>query len=138
MAQAGEIDDRPAISQRIRNTRTQLQEQWKADHPNERGNPFSQEAVARRIGQDGVTVGAYGAWERRSEPDLQRLREIAVALFLDEDYFLPTGDLAAATARVEAEADRLGALRVELQELLPVLRSLVEDRAEHGSLSEPG
>lgn len=96
MERAGDTS-RPAISQRIAATRKRLQEQWKADHANERPNRFSQEEVARRVG---VSLGAYGAWERNREPDLERLRQIAKALDLDADYFSPTGDLASATARV--------------------------------------
>jgi transcriptional regulator with XRE-family HTH domain len=115
----------PAICQRIRETRERLQEQWKADHPGERGNPFTQEKVAGRIGQDGITVGAYGAFERYREPDMQRLREIAQALGLDEDYFMPMGDLATATARVEAEADRLAKTTDAMEELLGQLRALL-------------
>lgn len=127
MESAGENEGRPAICRRINETRRRQQERWKADHPGERENPYTQEAVARRIG---VTLGAYGAWERTREPELFRLRQIAVALGLDEDYFSPTGDLASATARVEAEADQLAEIRGELQELLPVLRALVQGRAQ--------
>lgn len=126
MESAGESDGRPAICRRINDTRRRQQERWKADHPGERDNPYTQEAVARRVG---VTLGAYGAWERSREPELFRLRQIATALGLDEDYFSPTGDLASATARVEAEADQLAEIRVELKELLPVLRALVQERA---------
>lgn len=124
VSQAGEIDARPAISQRIKTTRERLQKQWKADHPGQPGNPFSQEEMARRIG---VTLGAYGAWERHREPDLQRLREIAGALGLDEDYFSPSGDLTAATTRVEAEADRLRGLGDEFQDVLGLLRALLPE-----------
>lgn len=126
MESAGESDGRPAICRRINDTRRRQQEQWKADHPGERDNPYTQESVARRVG---VTLGAYGAWERTREPELFRLRQIATALGLDEDYFSPTGDLASATARVEAEADQLAEIRGELRELLPVLRALVQEQA---------
>lgn len=124
MVEAGEQGQVPAVSRRIRQTRERLHAEWKADHPGERGNPFTQEKVAGRIG---VTLGAYGSWERgRVEPDLARLRQIAVALYLDEDYFSPGGDLATATARVEAEAARLAETNDAIQELLPDLRALVE------------
>jgi transcriptional regulator with XRE-family HTH domain len=114
--------ERPAICQRIKAVRTQRMADWDLEHPGERGNPYTQEQVAQRIG---ITLGAYGQFERTREPNLARLRQIAVALFLDEDYFLPSGDLTAATARVEAEADRLRRQGDEFEQLLATLRGLV-------------
>jgi transcriptional regulator with XRE-family HTH domain len=102
--------------------RNHLKAQWELEHPGQRGNPFTQEQVAQRIG---ITLSAYGRFERTREPNLARLRQIAVALGLDEDYFLPSGDLTAATARVEAEADRLRRQGDELAQLLETLRALV-------------
>lgn len=138
VGQAGEDEARPAICQRIRDTRDHLFKQWKADHPRQRPNPFSQEEVARRVG---VSLGGYGAWERTLEPDLQRLREIAVALELDEDYFAPTGNLATATARLEAEADRFAGLGDRLEDVLAGLEALVpgapHDRIPVGRAVEP-
>lgn len=136
MEAAGDTSEIPAISRRIRKARERKHDEWEAEHGTGRGNPFTQEAVAHRIG---VSLSGYGNWERgKTEPALARLRQIAVALGLDEDYFSPTGDLASVTARLEAEADQLGAVREELQGFLPVLRSLVQERAPHGSQSEPG
>lgn len=136
MEAAGDTSEIPAISRRIRTARERRQEEWEAENGTGRGNPYTQEAMARQLE---VSLSGYGNWERgRTEPTLARLRQIAVALGLDEDYFSPTGDLASATARVEAEADRLAELREDLQELLPVLRSLVEEKAQRGSQSEPG
>lgn len=122
LADLMEASERPAICQRIHSVRDGLKQQWELEHPGERGNPFTQEQVARRIG---ITLSAYGRFERTREPNLSRLRQIAVALFLDEDYFLPSGDLTAATARVEAEADRLRRQGDELAQLLETLRALV-------------
>lgn len=128
-------DNRPAISQKIRDTRKRLHDEWKADHPGEKDNPFTQEAVARRVP---VTLGAYGAWERgKIEPSLQRLRQVAVALGLDEDYFSPSGDLASATARLEAEADRLAEIRQGLEQLLPVLQSHAREQEPPDSQTAP-
>jgi transcriptional regulator with XRE-family HTH domain len=137
MESAGEASKRPAICQRIHDTRDRLRKQWNADHPGERGNPFTQEAVARRVGPDGVTLGAYGAWERTREPELYRLRQIATALGLDEDYFAPSGDLASATARVEAEADRLARQNDQIEELLAALRSQLAGESADRPLAEP-
>lgn len=117
----------PAISARIRRTREDLQEQWDADHPGENGNPYTQEKVASRVGPSGVTVGAYRKFETVREPKLSRLRQIAVALELDEDYFLPTGNLASATARLEAEADRFAGLGVRLEGVVGALEALLPD-----------
>lgn len=115
-----QASQRPAICERVRSTRLRLKESWAADHPGDRDNPFTQEEVARRVG---VTLGAYSAWEKTREPDLARLRQIAAALALDEDYFSPTGDLASATARVEAEADRLATVTDHLTSFLEELKS---------------
>lgn len=138
MAAAG--DDTPAICKRIRQTRERLYQEWTAEHGTKRGNPFTQEKVARRIvsaeDPQGITVGAYGAFERFREPSLERLRQIAFAFNLDEDYFLPSSDLASATARVDAEAVRLAEVGDEFAELLKALRTLVEDPAPGPSPSE--
>lgn len=136
MEAAGNKPEIPAISLRIRKARERKHDEWSAEHGTERGSPYTQEAMARTIG---LSLSGFGNLERgKTEPKLQRLRQIAVALGFDEDYFSPTGDLASATARVEAEADRLGEIREELQELLPLLRSLAAERAQPGSQSEPG
>lgn len=129
-----EDQDTPALCLRIRSARERLQEQWKATHPGERGNPYTQEKVANRMG---ITTGAYGAFERYREPDMQRQREIAAALGLDEDYFSPSADLASATARVEAEADRLRRLGDSLEELLTHLRAQTPAAPPAQAQSEP-
>lgn len=124
----------PAISQRIRATRERLQEQWKADHPGQRGNPFTQERVAATLR---LTTKSYGDYERSREPDLPRLREIARAFNLDEDYFSPTGDLATATARIEAEAERLRLGNDEMQALLATLRAQLKEGSPAPARAEP-
>lgn len=126
---------RPALSQRITATRERLKDEWAAAHPGERDNPYTQEAVARRVG---VTLGAYGAWERKKEPKPARLREIARALNLDEDYFLPSGDLTEMTVRLEAETDRVASMGDRLEALLQLLEERIAalprapSRPEHG------
>lgn len=127
--------ERPALSQRIWQTRIRLRDEWTHEHPKERGNPFTQEAMAARVG---VTLGAYGAWERAKEPKPARLREIALALGLDEDYFLPSGDLTAATARVEAEADRMSSMADQMEVLLQQLQARLATEAPAPLQPEPG
>lgn len=122
MSQAADAASRPAICQRIRDKRKELQRQWKDEHPGEKGNPFTQERVAARLADFGVTPKTYGEYERFKEPSIQRLREIATALSLDEDYFAPTGDLATAAARLEAEGDRLQLIGDQLGDLVGELR----------------
>lgn len=124
---------RPAICERIQQTRRALFVEWRASHPGT-DNPYSQENVARRVG---VTLGGYGGWERHVEPNLSRLRQIAVALNLDEDYFLPSGDLASATARVEAEADRLAGIGGQLEVLVEALARALGEEESAQSQSEP-
>lgn len=131
----GAESDTPALCLHIRQTRERLQEQWKAEHPTERGNPFTQERVAQRVGA-GLTTKSYGDFERFREPDMQRLREIATALNLDQDYFMPSGDLATATARVEAEADRLSRTTDAMESLLEQLRALLPPEAPAQAPSE--
>lgn len=110
----------PPISARIRKKREELQTAWDADHPGENGNPFTQEKVAGRVG---ITLGAYRKLETEREPKMNRLRQIALALYLDEDFFLPTQDLTSATARLEAETDRIRGLGDDLESLLGDLRA---------------
>jgi transcriptional regulator with XRE-family HTH domain len=117
--------DIPAICRLIAETRLGLMEQWKADHPHEKDNPFTQEKVASRVG---ITLGAYGAFERgKTEPSLLRLREIALALGLERDYFSPTGDLASAAARFAAEADRFQRIGNSLETLVEQFQALLPD-----------
>jgi transcriptional regulator with XRE-family HTH domain len=129
----------PAISRRIRETRERLQKQWERDHPGKRGNPFTQANVAARVGATGITAKAYGDFERgKTEPSLLRLRETALALGLDEDYFMPTGDLVTTTARLEAEADRLHETVDVLAGLLEPLRALLPAEPPAQAPDEPG
>jgi transcriptional regulator with XRE-family HTH domain len=114
----------PPICERIRDKREELQQRWQADHPGQRGNPYTQENVAHAIG---VTRDAYRKFETVREPSLERLRQIATAFGLDEDWFQPTGNLTEATVRVEAEADRLAAMNDQLQEMLVGLRALLRE-----------
>lgn len=116
----------PAISRRIRETREHLQDQWKSAHPGE-PNPFTQEEVARRVGSRGVTLSTYGKWERGEvEPRPYRVRQIAVALRLEENYFEGSADIEEATRSLNSETDRLHGLGDQLQELVVALRTLVE------------
>lgn len=125
MTVAAEAAETPAICARIRQTRERLKDQWSSEHPGERGNPFTQEAVASRLD---ATVKTYRSYEATTEPKSWRLREIAVALGLDGDYFLPSGDLASATARLEAEADRLKVIGDDLQALLAAARAQLDQQ----------
>lgn len=135
MDEAADSIEVPAICRQITQTRKRLQDEWKQAHPHERGNPFTQEKVAQRVE---VSLGAYGSWERgKVEPDNARLRQIATALYLDEDYFLPTGDLATATTRLEAEADRLERMNDSLEEQLAALRALLTRTPPSQSGSAP-
>ena len=118
-----EKPEKPPLCAWIQQTREHLKDQWAAESGGARGNPFTQEAVAQRIG---VTLKAYNLWENKREPKPRRLREIATALGLTDDYFLPTVDLASATARVVAEAERLKTAGDEIEDLLGALRVLVE------------
>ena len=112
----------PPISQWVRRTRERLQKEWSAKQGAERGNPFTQEAVARRVG---VTLKTYNLWENHRVPRPHRLRQIATALWLDAEYFLPTADVATATALLVAEVDRLRTAGDGLEDLLGGLRALV-------------
>jgi transcriptional regulator with XRE-family HTH domain len=134
MEQADEQSNVPAICVRIRKTRERLSDEWKAANPGQRGNPFTQERIAARMG---LTTKSYGDYERGREPDLQRLREIALAFSLDEDYFAPSGDLASATARVEAEADRFAKATDQVEDLLAALRAQLGVEPAAPPLAEP-
>jgi transcriptional regulator with XRE-family HTH domain len=81
----------------------------KEQHPSE----FSQEKVAARVG---VTIKTYGAWERYREPNYERRRAIAEAMYLAPDYF-------------EAPAPDLQGLEARYSELVALVRS-VDDRLE--------
>lgn len=113
----------PALSGRIRKKREALQQAWEANNPGKNGNPFTQEKVAGRVG---ITLGAYRKLETEREPKPSRLRQIALALKLDEDFFLPSQDLTSATGRLEAETERLRGLGDDLESLLGDLRSRVQ------------
>jgi transcriptional regulator with XRE-family HTH domain len=131
--EAAEQQGLPAICLRIRKTRRELFDRWAAENPNEQGmNPYSQEQVASRVG---ITRNAYRAFERRREPSLARLRQIAAALGLDDDYFSPRADRASVTARLEAEADRYAEMNDRLQALIEALQALL---AEQASQPTPG
>lgn len=129
--------DTPALCHRIQAVRKGLYDQWKADHPGEKGNPFSQEKVAARIGDEGITTGAYGDFERKTEPSMGRLRQIAKALDLDENYFTPEGDPATAMARLEAEADRLARAADALTALLERIERLLPPEGHAQAPDEP-
>jgi transcriptional regulator with XRE-family HTH domain len=133
MTKAGDAADTPAVCAQIRQTRKRLKDQWQAENEGARGNPYTLEAVAARVP---MTAKAYGAIERgQSEPNLARLRTIAAALHLDDDYFLPSGNLATMTARLEAEADRIAEVRGEVEDLAAALRGLLGQLG--GSQSPP-
>lgn len=112
----------PALSARIRKKREGLQNAWETENPGKNGNPFTQEKVAGRVG---ITLGAYRKLETEREPKPARLRQIALALELDEDFFLPSQDLTAATTRLEAETERIRSRADDLEGLVEELRALV-------------
>jgi len=122
MEQADDAREVPAICARIRKAREAITDP-------KTGETLAQEEVARRISavatnkRDRISARAYGDLERWREPTQRRLRQIAVALELPEDYFMPSADVAQATAKLEAEVDRLHGLGDGLEELLALLRS---------------
>ena len=116
----------PAICARVRRVRESITD--------EEGKRLTQEKAAARVG---VTAKAYRKWETTREPSSKRLREIALAFGLERDYFLPTGDLAAATGRVEAEADRLKELGDRLETFLEGLKSRPGDSRSEAVENEP-
>jgi len=102
----------PEICQRIREAR-------------ERAG-VTQEEMARRLF---LSLGAYAAYERRREPRLSRLRQIAQALGLPEDYF---ENPAPALPAEDDFADRLGRIERVLEELVARLEP---DESEDRSAS---
>lgn len=76
--------EQPELCRRIRVERERLRDDWKAEHPGEKGNPYTQEALARRLT---LTLKAYRAYEDQREPSRSRAREIARELGLPEDHF---------------------------------------------------
>lgn len=126
----------PTICTRIRELREERKERWAADHPKERGNPFTQENVAPKVG---VTRDQYRKYETTQEPSMKRQRQIALALGLQKDYFEATGSLAQATANLEAETERLKALGDDLEGIVPALRELLRSRDQGEETSQaPG
>jgi len=113
----------PAVCRHIRELRLERREHWKAEHPGEKGNPFTQENVAPRVG---VTRDQYVKYEKNVEPSLERLRAIAGAFGLPGDYFDPVGPLAEMTASLEAETERVKAVADDLEVIVPALRELLE------------
>jgi transcriptional regulator with XRE-family HTH domain len=87
----------------------------------------SQEEAARRLG---LSLKAYRAYEVFREPSIRRLREIARAFGLDEDYFLVTDGSdpgsAAFERKVEAE---LREIKTRLERLERALARLVTGSA---------
>lgn len=70
-------EDTPALCIWIRETRESLS--------SENGRKLSQEEMARRLN---ISLPAYRAYETFREPSVPRLRQIATAMGLDENYFL--------------------------------------------------
>lgn len=107
----------PALCERVRHAR-------EATIDPATGRRMSQERAAALVG---VSVRAYRKWETTVEPKPLRLRQIAAALGLPEDHFLPSENVASATARLEAESDRIRVLGDQFEELLEVLRTHIEE-----------
>jgi transcriptional regulator with XRE-family HTH domain len=111
--------ERPLICARIQAERMRLRDTYMGPG----GNPFTQEAVARRVP---TTLKTYRTWERNIEPDFKRLRQIAAALELPEDYFLPQAsplerqlqELQRTVAQVVASNDALDRKLKRLEQLL--------------------
>lgn len=119
MRDAAKMLKTPATCKRIRELREEKQEVWAADHPGERGNPFTQESMAHRIG---ITRDAYRQLETTREPKLERLRDIAEALEKPFGYFIEEhgsqeefAQILAAVQETQAQMlEEIQALRKEL------------------------
>lgn len=98
--------DAPALCRRIRDARLSVAH-------------ISQEEAARRLG---LSLKAYRAYEVFREPSIRRLREIAGAFGLDEDYFLASdgadGETAAFEQRVRAELREIKSRLDRLEQIL--------------------
>lgn len=83
----------------------------------------SQEEAARRLG---LSLKAYRAYELFREPSIRRLREIARAFGLEEDYFLAANggetELTAFEQQVRAE---LREIKARLDQLERALRAVM-------------
>jgi transcriptional regulator with XRE-family HTH domain len=100
--------DAPALCRRIRAARLNVAH-------------VSQEEAARRLG---LSLKAYRAYELFREPSVRRLREIATAFGLDEDYFLaPNGGDSRPTAFEQQVRAELEEIRARLDRLEQSLRS---------------
>lgn len=109
----------PEISKLIRETRERRFEEWALDHPGARKNPYSQEAMAARIG---VITQSYNAWEIHREPSLARLRQIARELGMDESTFLVPELKNHNTIQVEElVAQRIAAVTADLDRTIEAL-----------------
>jgi transcriptional regulator with XRE-family HTH domain len=99
--------DAPALCRRIRAARLGVAH-------------VSQEEAARRLG---LSLKAYRAYELFREPSIRRLRQIAHAFGLEEDYFLASnGDDAEATAFEHQVRAELREIKARLDRLEHVLR----------------
>jgi transcriptional regulator with XRE-family HTH domain len=100
--------DAPALCRRIRAARLNVAH-------------VSQEEAARRLG---LSLKAYRAYELFREPSVRRLREIAKAFGLEEDYFLAANDGATGAAAFEQQVRaELEEIRARLDRLEQSLRS---------------
>jgi transcriptional regulator with XRE-family HTH domain len=99
----------PELCRRIRAERKRLKDEWAAAHPGDRGNPYTQEAMAHKLE---LSLKAYRAYEADREPSRPRTREIARALDLPEDHF---------------DQGSLDALRAEVSELRGLVELVLEE-----------
>lgn len=118
---------KPAICLRIAEERRRLKREWELSHPDVRPgtqNPFTQEAIAKRVP---VTLKTYRTWESTVEPSFTRLRQLAKAMRLPPNHFLPEPTEVAPSL----DEERLAALveeriRGKLDELDQTVRRLEE------------
>jgi transcriptional regulator with XRE-family HTH domain len=105
--------DAPALCRRIRDARLSVAH-------------ISQEEAARRLG---ISLKAYRAYEVFREPSVRRLREIARAFGLDEEYFVASnGDRGSAAFEQKVQAE-LREIKARLDRLERALARLVTGSA---------
>lgn len=84
---------------------------------------ISQEEAARRVG---LSLKAYRAYEVFREPSIRRLREIALAFGLEENYFVVTNGSDPGSAALEHKVDaELREIKTRLERLERTVAHLV-------------
>lgn len=112
----------PPICVRIRSTRIRLMEEARALKGPDAAREYTQENVAHRVG---VTTFTYRSYEKQTEPNYRRRRQIAKAFGLAEEYF--EGDTEDAERIKKLFQAEFAGLRAELERLREEVRALGGD-----------